>query len=117
MGARGVSDLAAFEYLLDEIDPAARPVELVAQQLIGRACRGTESAVHTGAQNAVGLDTFWCVTDEIGEMGFQGGSKMRVHARGIEDPRWIEALFERSMDVVERLGKWCEHASLKSLLI
>ena len=45
----------AFEHLLDEVDAAARAVELVAEQLVGRAGRGAEAAVHALAQDRLGL--------------------------------------------------------------
>ncbi len=46
-------DLAAgLEQILDQIDPAARTVALVAERHIGRAGRGAEAAVHAGAKNA-----------------------------------------------------------------
>ena len=45
----------AFEHLLDQIDAAARPVELVAEQLVGRARRVAEAAMHARAQDRVGL--------------------------------------------------------------
>src|SRR3982075_609168 len=44
-----------FQHLLDEIDPAARAIEFVAEQHVGRTGRGTEPAVYAGAQNLVGF--------------------------------------------------------------
>jgi hypothetical protein len=44
----------AFEHLLDQVDPPARPVELVAEQLVGRTGRGAEAAVHALAQDRLG---------------------------------------------------------------
>src|SRR5204862_2401998 len=41
----------ALEHLLDEVDAPARPVELVAEQLVGRAGRGAEAAVPALAQD------------------------------------------------------------------
>jgi hypothetical protein len=41
----------AFEKLLHLVDSAARPIELVAAQLVGWAGRITKSAMHTLAQN------------------------------------------------------------------
>ena len=40
-----------FEHLLDQVDAPARRIELVAEQHIGRAGRGAESAMHAGAQD------------------------------------------------------------------
>ena len=45
----------ALEHLLHQVDAAARPVELVAEQLVGRAGRGAEAAVHALAQDRLGL--------------------------------------------------------------
>ena len=44
-----------FQHLLDEIDPAARAIEFVAEQHIGRTGRGAKSAMHAGAQDLVGF--------------------------------------------------------------
>jgi hypothetical protein len=44
-----LTDLIALEHLLDEIYAAARPVELVAQQLIRRARRSAKAAMHASA--------------------------------------------------------------------
>ena len=61
--------LAAFEHLLDQIDAPARTVELVAQELIRRARREAEAAMHARAQDRVGLAAVGRVADEIGERG------------------------------------------------
>ena len=50
-----VGALAALQHLLRQIDAAARAVELVAEQQIGRAGGETEAAVHAGAQDVVGF--------------------------------------------------------------
>jgi len=42
----GARRLLAFDHLLDEVNAAARAIELVAQQLIRRAGGGAEAAVH-----------------------------------------------------------------------
>ena len=69
MQLRFSGDRLAFEHLLDEVDAAARTVELVAEQLIGRARREAEAAVHAVAQDALGFLPFGRVLDEIGERG------------------------------------------------
>ena len=43
--------LGTFEHLFDQVNAAARPVELVAQQLVGRAGGGAKPAVHAAAQD------------------------------------------------------------------
>ena len=48
-------DRAALEHLLDQVDAPARPVELVAEQLVRRARRRAEAAMHARAQDGVGL--------------------------------------------------------------
>ena len=48
-------DFVAFQHLFNQIDAPARPVQFIAQKLIGWAGCGTKSAVNTGAQVAVGL--------------------------------------------------------------
>ena len=52
------------QHLLDQIDPAARAIELVAEQHIGRTGRGAEPAMHAGAQDLVGFRDIG-----IGELG------------------------------------------------
>jgi hypothetical protein len=41
------------QHLLDQVDAAARRIELVAEQHIGRAGRGAEAAMHAGAEDLV----------------------------------------------------------------
>ena len=48
-------DLVAFQHLLDQVDAPARAIQFIAEQLIGRAGGVAESAVHAGAQDAVGF--------------------------------------------------------------
>ena len=43
------------QHLFDEIDPPAGAVELIAEELIGRAGGKAKSTVHTAAQNGVGF--------------------------------------------------------------
>ena len=43
-----------FEHLLDQVDTPARAVELVAEQLVGRAGGGAEPAMDAGAQDLIG---------------------------------------------------------------
>ena len=79
-------DLAALEHLLDQVDAAARTVEFVAQQLIRRARRRAEPAVHAGAQDRVGLAAVGRVADEIGERGLHG-SVPAGRPRALTPPR------------------------------
>ena len=66
MRQRVARDRRAFEHLLDEVDAPARAVELVAQQLVSRTGGVAHAAMHTGAQDGVGLDALRCVADGIG---------------------------------------------------
>src|SRR5262249_39094175 len=59
----------ALEHLLDEGDAPARAVELVAEQLVGQARRGAETAMHALAQDRVGLAALRRIADEVGELG------------------------------------------------
>ncbi len=70
MQAGLLSRLDAFEHLLDQINTAARSVQFVTQQLIGRAGRGAEAAMDAPTQDLLGLAAGGGMTDEIGKMGF-----------------------------------------------
>jgi hypothetical protein len=65
---RAARDGRAFDHLLDQVDAAARAVEFVAEQLVGRTGRGAEAAMHALAQDRVGLVAVGRVADEIGEV-------------------------------------------------
>src|SRR3954451_4121018 len=43
------------QHLLDEINPAARAIQFIPKQYIGRTGRRAKSAMHTGTQNLVGF--------------------------------------------------------------
>ena len=60
----GVAGAVVLQHVLDEVDAAARAVEFVAEQHIGRAGRGAEAAMHAGAQDLVGFRDV-----RIGELG------------------------------------------------
>ena len=71
----------ALEHLLDEVDAAARAVELVAEQLVGRAGGGAEAAVHALAQDRLGF----LALGGAGELGGDGGlhaERIVVRGRG-----------------------------------
>ena len=63
-------DRIALQHFLHQVDASARAVEFVAQQLISRAGGGAESAMHAGAQDAVGLLAFRRALDEFGQIRF-----------------------------------------------
>ena len=70
--AHGRAGWLALEDLLDLVDAAARPIQFVAQQLVGRAGRGAEAAVHAGAQDPVRLAAAGRISNEIGERCLHG---------------------------------------------
>jgi hypothetical protein len=65
---RRLRDRLAFQRLLDEVYAAARPVELIAEELVSRAGRIAKAAVDAIAQNRLGFAAFGRVPDEIGEL-------------------------------------------------
>src|ERR1700744_532537 len=73
--------LVLLQHLLDQINAAARAIELVAEQHIGRTGRGAEAAMHAGAQYLVGfLDVG---IGELGEaeIGFHVEATRRIRPR------------------------------------
>ena len=80
----------AFEHLLDEVDAPARAVELVAQELVGRAGRGAEPAVDAATQDGVGFPALGRVPDECGERGLHGESEIRIHPAAVQDALRVE---------------------------
>src|SRR6185437_534276 len=70
-----------FQHLLDQVDAAARTIELVAEQHIGRAGRGAEPAMHAGAQDIVGFRDIG--VSELGEaeFGFHVEAIRRIRPR------------------------------------
>jgi hypothetical protein len=68
--------LVALQHLLHEIDAAARAVELVAEQDVGRAGGGAEAAMHAGAEDLLrGGDV------RIGELGRAKAGLHRARSR------------------------------------
>jgi hypothetical protein len=60
----------AFQHFLHEVDAPTRAVQLIAEQLIGRARGRAEAAMHAGAQDAVRFLAFGRVPDELRQIGF-----------------------------------------------
>src|SRR5205814_1399036 len=58
-------DGVSLQQFLDQVDTAARAVELIAEQLVSRTGRGAESAMHASAQDAVRFPSFRGVSDEF----------------------------------------------------
>src|SRR5690606_32290726 len=92
-------------HLLDEVDASARPVELVAEQLVGRAGGSAETAMHAFAQDGFGFLPVGRALEPVCEMGFHvrrvrfgsevrvaelRTSEVRIHAAGVEDAARVE---------------------------
>src|SRR5207248_8819925 len=76
--SRPVRDLGALERAFHEVDAAARAVEVIAENLISRAGRGAEAAVHAFAQDRLGLDAFGGVANKVSELGLHGRYTFRM---------------------------------------
>jgi hypothetical protein len=72
---------AVLQHVLDQVDPPARAVELVAQHLVGRAGRGAEAAMHAGAQDLVRPRDRRVAQLLGGEIGLHAGSQAATGAR------------------------------------
>ena len=69
---------AVFQHVLDEVDAAARAVELVAQHLVGRAGRRAEAAMDAGPQDLVRA-----AGERVGKLRVGGG---RLHVSSPSAP-------------------------------
>ena len=96
------------QHVLDEIDAAARAVEFVAEQQIGRAGRGAEAAMDAGADDLFRRPHMRIGEQGGGEIGLHG-SYPRVHAPGIEHAVGVEARLDAPGDPHQRRGKRLEH--------
>jgi len=67
-------DGLALEHLFDQVDPAARPVELVAQQLVRGTRRQAEPAVDARPQDRIGLAALGGIANERRETRFHQNS-------------------------------------------
>jgi hypothetical protein len=74
MKARFLTNRLAFEHLLDQIYPATRPIQLIAQQLIRRAGCGTKSTMYTLAQDFLCFLAGAGISYEVGESGIHQNS-------------------------------------------
>src|SRR5689334_2100591 len=99
--ARG-GGASRFKHVLDEIDAAARAIELVSQQCVGRARCGTEAAMHTGAQ-----DLFVFLHSRFGELrvGERGLHQMPAYMRpGFRIPSGSKLSFTRLVNAARAAG-------------
>ena len=72
--------LGALQHLLDQVDTTARAVELVTEQLVGRAGGGAEAAVHALAQQRFGGPAVGGVLVLGGKVGLHQNSANRRSA-------------------------------------
>ena len=84
-----VGRAAVFQHVLDEINPPARAVELIAERHIGRAGRRAEAAMHAFAQDRFGLRDM-----RVGELGEGEGGLHSAHPPRIENPHRIKLLLQ-----------------------
>ena len=75
------------QHLLDQVDAAARAIELVAEQHIGRTGRGAEAAMHAGAQDLVGFRDVGIGQLRQREFGLHAAAPARSPA-AVEDVLW-----------------------------
>ena len=73
---------AARQHVLDQVDAAARAVELVAEQDIGRAGRGAEAAMRAGPQDLLGCRGVGIGELLRGEVGLHRLNSLRPCGRG-----------------------------------
>ena len=83
---------AALEHSLDQVDAAARRIELIAEQDIGGAGRGAEAAMDAFADDRIGFGDLRVGELGGGEVGLHGFRQNGVHAAGVENPGRIECL-------------------------
>ena len=85
--------LSALEHFLDLVDAAARPVELIAQQAIRRACGVAEPAVDALPEDLRGFLSGGGGGDEIRESGVHA-SELAIKTAGVQHPARIEDTLE-----------------------
>src|SRR6185437_2012884 len=90
----GAGRLGALEHLLDEIDAAARAVELISQELIGRTGCRAKPAVHAFAQDGIGLAARGSLEEGGTESGLHGYRSGYRRPR-LKMPCWSNAAFRR----------------------
>ena len=54
-----IRDTLVFQHVFDQVDPAARTIEFVPEDLIGRTSRRAEPTMHTGAQDLIAALKIW----------------------------------------------------------
>ena len=79
----------AFQHLLNQVNAAARTIQLVAKQLIGRAGGKAESAMNTSAYYRFGFLPFGRILDESSEFSLHY-LELRIHSARIKYPHRIK---------------------------
>ncbi len=95
MSLGAARDLRAFEHLLDQINPSAWSVELIAQQLVGGAGGIAEAAMHAFTDDVLRR----IAIRRVLELGTQQGLHLQilVQAAAIENALRIEGLFQSAV--------------------
>ncbi|CAM2144652.1 hypothetical protein PT2222_160115 [Paraburkholderia tropica] len=118
---RAFRDRRAFHHLFHQIDAPARAVEFVAEQLVRRAGRGAEAAMHALAQDRVGFVAVGGVANEVREVRLHRRvmvrSEVGIQAAAIEDAGRVERGFQAAMDLHQWRGQGREHARAAVVLV
>ena len=104
------------QHVLDEINSAARTIEFVAEQRIGRAGRGAEAAMHAGAQDLFALPRVGIGELREGEMRLHSHTP-HLHAAGVQNAGGVEALLDAQADRRERRVLGLEHGDFCAHLV
>ena len=118
----------AFEHLLHQVDASARPVEFVAEQLVGRAvavqkpqCTQVRRMVSASSPAAVPRmksarwSAWWCGVFFLVRVRRRSGSEPGVQPAGIEDAVRIEGALEFGLQKLrESRRQRLEHPPLRS---
>ena len=78
-----------FQHLFNQVNAAARAIQLVAKQLIGRAGGKAESAMNTGAYYRFSFLPLGGILDESGEFSLHY-LELRIHPPRIKYPHRIK---------------------------
>lgn len=94
MGLRLARDLDPLGQLFNEIDPSARTITLIPEDLISRAGRRTKAAVYAATKNLLCSQTLWRIGIAWCERSFHGTSRLEsgVHPAGIKNALTIKLL-------------------------
>ena len=94
--SRGLGSLSSLKQLLNEIDASARPVQLVSEQLIGRAGRRTKTAMNAFAEYLARLLAKRGALEIFSEFDVHGQSSGKSRP-GFRMPAGSNAAFSRRL--------------------